>query len=147
MRIPKESYSEKFRKLPLPEKIRVRRALWNEAAKLGLEAKKFAEEMEAFNHKTVDLVRGRQRNVDVEKLKEELRGLHDREFEIREELAKFVKKATPFFRDFKPHYSAIYANENPLELKTHKIFQMLTGNEWAQNDAFRNIETIKEKRR
>lgn len=147
MRIPKECYSEKFKALPLAKKIRVRRVLWNKADKLGVEAQKFVEEMEAFSMRVFKIPEGGK--ADANRLEKEWHRINEKEFTIRRKLGAFVRGAKPFFSKgrFDPSQSAIRTDENPLELKTHKIYQMLYHAKLPQESAFRDIMRLKEKNR
>lgn len=123
-RIPKSFFSEKFRNLPIKEKIEIRRKLQQKSLELNLKTKNAADELKKFGLKLRKLSQN-PKNANIQELKKTRQDFSRTRDNLFEELDAFVKNASPYFNDFHPFSGEKHHGQNHIESISHKTMRLL----------------------
>lgn len=143
-RIPKEAFSARFLKLPLREKITVRRRLEANSKRIFIEFEKLAKEITDF----VSDINERKETIDTTQAEARLDSLRDRKEKLYTEVQSIGQFAEQYFKEWHPHYGIRdWLSPNPLEVRVHKAVRLLQACTTYIEQAETDLEYIKKLQR
>ena len=121
IKVPKQLYSEKFRKLPFKQKLAVRRKIGRTTLAMQLRAQRLDKRLEKWHSES----HKEKSNRRIETRKRELEKLRIQFDKLTKKFSKFTDTIAPYFTELK--YSrglrSFYAI-NPIELKLHTTYRI-----------------------